>query len=242
MNDPCSMEYPFADVDGTGLLLVGLGGGCGIIPTYPVSRSRQLQNAAKLIYGNTKRRIDKGLQRISPDIYRVPPPAIEARLLHLHTDGTTRVDQSVPRGGEGSPPILLLPRELNGEMQLITQIRALDCDPIFAVDTGRDSIVREAASGPQGRDRAMLGLLQTTDLPLMHVVVGPPSDGESCYEDLKAALAFQVQAARWRGSFSLDPLLPILREFGVPWRRANRRTSSWRPQTPVWTRGTGRAS
>jgi hypothetical protein len=61
----------------------------------------------------------------------------------------------------------------------------------------------------------MLRALADTGLPLYHVVAAPGSDGDCSYGAVQAALREQDEAGRYRGCFSLAPVLDVLRRLSA---------------------------
>jgi hypothetical protein len=211
--DLLGQPFIFPTVAGRRVLLLGLGGGCDIISAYALSRLLP-PGAGAALYANTKNTADRRLQPVTAHIYRVPAEA-PAQPLRGRTHGTTRIDESVPRGDEGCPLIFMLAGAA-AEERLVEEIHSLHCDLLFGVDTGGDSLSADAACAGSGRDRRMLRVLRRTGLPLYHVVVAPGSDGERTGDDLRAAMRAQVGRGCYRGCFSLEPVLDVMRELSAP--------------------------
>jgi hypothetical protein len=208
MEDFTATRFDFPDVTGRRVLVLGLGGGCDVITAFAVSRLLDFEQATAVIYANTKTAGVGRADAVTEHIRRVPGPRREpSRRKDGH--GTTRIDQTVPRGPEGCPWIFLLD-DAEAETALAGEVRALAFDLILGVDTGGDSIVALPAK-MAGRDQRMLRVLRQTGVPLLHVVVAPGSDGESDAAELSRAFAAAAAAGRYRGCFVLDPVLPIFR-------------------------------
>src|SRR5262249_9116566 len=118
----------------------------------------------------------------------------------------------VPRGPDGCPWIVLLDGTVT-EADLAGEIRSLGFDLLVGVDTGGDSIATKRGRGHLGRDQRMLRVLRQVGAPVLHVVVAPGSAGEASCEDLRAAMEREAADGRYRGWFSLAPLLPVYRSF-----------------------------
>ncbi len=212
-----SKPFQFPDCAGRKVLVLGLGGGSDIIMACAVARLLPASGPTRgIIYANTKREREPHLGRVASLVYRVAPeesdPYAGAILEDAH--GTTQIDHCVPRGDEGCPWIFVLERkDEKTRAQLAEDIRALGFDLLIGVDIGGDSLVKDATSGPWGRDQQMLAVLRSTGLPMLHVVVAPCSDGESSADQMKTALRERLEDGRFLGSFSLEPLLPLLRDL-----------------------------
>jgi len=70
----------------------------------------------------------------------------------------------------------------------------------------------------------MLDLLKLTGLPLMHIVLGFGSDGESTEKAISDTLARTLVDGTYKGCFSLVPMVPLFHEIGDGWL-SNRRTT-----------------
>jgi hypothetical protein len=216
---PDAVSFAFPSVAGQKVFVLGLGGGCDIITAYAISGLLNEQ-AKEIIYANTKTTRSVGPTKpVTPHIVHVaseqPEPGRTASGL-----GRAAIDHGVPRRGE-SPWIVLLEDAL-AESELVGDIRSLGFDLLVGVDTGGDSIAHKKGRGRRGRDQRMLRILVQVGVPVLHVVVAPGSDGEESTEDLLSVFEREAAAGRYRGSFSLDSLLPVYRTLSVG--LADRRT------------------
>lgn len=206
-------RFEFSKLNGQTVLVVGLGGGCDVISAYAVARLLSASYPAKVVYGNTKRHVESELEYVSPHVRRFP--SVVCQLGGKGTSsGATRIDQSIPRGPDACPWIFHIPKasRVRVEHELANEIKSLGFDLTVAVDTGGDSIVDTAFSGHWGRDKQMLRVVRATGIPVIHVVVGPGSDGEACQEDLQICFEALAAEGRYRGCLSLAPVLPVFRE------------------------------
>jgi hypothetical protein len=65
----------------------------------------------------------------------------------------------------------------------------------------------------------MVRILQKTGLPFWHIVVGPGSDGETSCEKLEWVFRCQEHNGRYRGCFSLGPILAEMTSLSAPLSR-----------------------
>jgi len=216
--DPLDQTFVFPDIRGKSVLIVGVGGGCDIISAFALAEMLRSREPARVVYANTKTRIRERLNHKSAHILELPPERI-CLSPGMHTHGTTLIDQSVPRGADGCPLILRLPEEESQCTQLVDEIRQMSFDMILSVDTGADSIVAEATSGPQGRDQRMMNVLGSVGCPWLHIIVAPGCDGETTLPQLQSAVRELQSSSSYMGCFSIEPLLPTLRELAAPLKR-----------------------
>ena len=207
-------RFTFPDFAGKRVLILGLGGGCDIITAYALAKLLEGRGVGAAIYGNTKYSIERDMESISEHIYRTPAKQVPLEPGQT-TYGSTVIDRSLPRGAEGCPFVFIIP-DGHAESRLPREIEGLGFDEIWAADTGGDSIVSTATSGPLGRDQRMLAVLKRIRVPLLHVVVAPGSDGESHFDDLVAAFTQQETRGHYLGYFSMEPCVALLDEFGSP--------------------------
>lgn len=215
ISDLFNKLYVIPDIQGKRILVVGVGGGCDIISAFALASMLKNGQPAKLIYANTKTRVSEPLEHLSAHVLKLPQDRIVLSL-GTHTHGTTLIDQSVPRGDDGCPFIFLLPKDDEGCKALIAEIQQMAFDIVFSVDTGVDSIVAEATSGPGGRDRRMMKLLSCLGLPWFHVVVSPGCDGEASLSQIEDALRALNARNQYLGCLPVAPMLSIMRALGAP--------------------------
>ncbi len=217
-SDPLAKSFVFPDIKDKTVLVVGVGGGCDIISAFALAEKLKTGDPAKLVYANTKTKIPDGLDCLSQHILRVPKDRI-ALSPAMRTHGTTFIDQSIPRGDEGCPLILILPKGREHHTELAAELRGMSFDMIFSVDTGADSIVTEATSGPEGRDQRMMRLLASLGRPWIHIVVAPGCDGETTFSQIQDTVKKLDGAKRYSGCFSIAPMLPAMRQLAGPLKK-----------------------
>ena len=110
-----------------------------------------------------------------------------------HAPGETPIERRLPRGPHGSPLVLTVGGELP-QFELI-----------IGVDTGGD-VLDTSPRGEKGRDRRMLHAIKHREAVV--VVVAPGADGQLAPERL-------APMDEHGTPFSLEPLLPFLREHGA---------------------------
>jgi hypothetical protein len=201
--------FSFPDLTGQKVFLLGLGGGCDVILAYALGQILPTR-LGTLVVGNTKERTADSLELFTPHLARLrrDPPTRTGRRAH----GTNVIDQGVPPGDEGCPWIVVLPEDVD-EREVVREIQAQQFDFLLGIDTGGDSLVGSAESGDDGRDKRMLRVLRATGLPLLLVIAAPGSDGESTCSAVQEMFHTQERLGLYRGSFSLEPTFPILRQF-----------------------------
>ena len=208
MNELLKKSFTWPDLSDRRVLVVGLGGGCDIISAYAVARMLRASHPAEVVYGNTKRQDDGKLEYVSEHVRHVSswqPESIMDDLAY----GTTAIDHMIPRGDRGCPFIFLI-STLPSASSLADEIRQLEFDFLVGVDTGGDSLIESAISGPEGRDKQMLRILCSTELPLLHVVLAPGSDGESTHSALTDSFRQQMKQGSYLGCFQLDKMIPLI--------------------------------
>lgn len=195
-----STEFAWPDLRDRRVLVLGLGGGSDAICAYAIASSL----GPDVAYGNTKHALDTDLSPISPHIGRIPDAA--------PVRGTTKIERRLPRGPDGSPLVLACERDEPTDA-LVTELTALAFDHVIGVDTGGDAL-DTSERGQRGRDRRMVDVLRRLGVPVLLVVIAPGCDGQQSRDTLEVALRGEHAAGRHRGAFSLEPVLPILREHG----------------------------
>ena len=208
-----SKPFAFPNRNGQKVLVLGLGGGCDILTAYAISTLLDDGRTSGIVYANTKLGNVGPIEAITPHIVRVSGPVPEPGR-RVRGYGRARIDHSISRGAQGCPWIVLLSDE-DAQRELVGEIRSLGFDMLIGIDTGGDSIASKGGRGHRGRDQRMLRVLRQTGVLLFHVVVAPGSDGESPYEDLRASFTRHEVEGRYAGCFSLEPILPVLREHSA---------------------------
>ncbi len=120
--------------------------------------------------------------------------------------GEDPVARLLPRGPLGSPRVHVL-----GE-PLVAELVAEGFDLLVGVDTGGDVLVDRARRRP-GRDVRALELLQRVGPPVLLVVVGLGSDGQSGRAALEGALEAERAAGRLLGALDPTRLHAVYRTF-----------------------------
>lgn len=207
------------------ILTIGMGGGCDVFAAYGLAShlAKTAREDQTILYANcVGPRSLEGHESVTEFLYRVPA---EVKPLEPGTEayGTTILEQSCPRGPEGSPFIFVVPAS-KGEVDQVTQqneaalgpaIQSLNLDLVLAVDCGGDSITggldfAKGQSPEVGRDRQVLRCLRSSGVPFIHLVFGPGCDGESSEELFNRCCEQLNSTGEFRGSFSLEPLLGIM--------------------------------
>lgn len=204
------VEWPcFA---GRRILIIGVGGGCDILVAYALATLFRAHAAAEVVYATTKSEVLPGVQRVSAHVYRLSDRTKRSSGAGL--GAALRIEDLVPRGDRDCPLIFHIPRGPE-HSELVAEIRLLGFDGVISVDTGGDSLIESALSGPDGRDKRMLRVLRATGLPLIHVVVAPGSDGEATADEIAACFRELRTQQCYRGCFDLRPLVPLLGELAA---------------------------
>jgi hypothetical protein len=212
--DFLAVPFQFPKVEGKKVLIVGVGGGCDIITAYGLAEQLRAGQPQALVYGNTKRRIHRGLTHLTKHIYCIPGWMRALRLLASKRNAT-RIEQTVPPGDEGSPWILHLSKHSDSRHRLAEELAEQGFDLVIAIDSGGDSVVESATSGERGTDKLMLAALKSLGAPFLLVVAGPGCDGEAPFEDLVQAFEQLRSEGRYLGCFSLSPLMSIFAAYGA---------------------------
>ena len=185
---------------GERVLVIGMGGGCDVFAAMAVAR--QLEAKAKagstILFGSAigTRAIGHDLEHVALHLWSCLD-TVRALEREEEAYGSTLLEQSCPRGAEGSPYILMLPGSSAkssitgdddvgeaGESAMRANIAAvhdaldtLRITSLVAVDTGGDSLTggkEFANSDPEwSHDRQVLHALTSTGMPLTHLILGP---------------------------------------------------------------------
>lgn len=204
------------------VLVLGMGGGCDVFAAYAVAL--QIGNkfpSATVLYGNciSPRNLD-GHQQLAAHLFAVPagdPVVLEDKGYY----GTTMLEQSLPRGPEGSPLLFVVPKktgkieEVSRENQqsLLQSLQKVAPDFVIGVDNGGDSLTGgiDFESDPElGRDRQVLRALSKSGVSFLHLVAGPCCDGESTEAEMRRAMTAADEVGSYLGSFSLADTLPSM--------------------------------
>jgi len=207
--------FAFPSISGKKVLIIGVGGGCDIITAYAFSKMLHQDEKTKVIYSNTKTKIREPLDPVSHHILRVAEKRITLAP-KTHTHGTTLIDQSIPRGPDGCPWIIHLPRSGAGLDELAAEIREMEFDLVISIDTGADSIISEATSGPKGRDQRMMNMLNRLGTSYFHVVVSPGCDGETTFTQLTETITEFTASEEYLGCVSILDIVPMMSELARP--------------------------
>lgn len=202
--------FTLPPIDNRNVLVVGVGGGCDIISAYAIAKLLAPQNRGTLIYANTKRSVGSNLENLAPNVFRVAPGVTNATDRVPAGYGSTWIDETVPRSTDGCPLIFRLPNGPAEEVSFVSGLQArYEFDLIISVDTGADSIVPNALSGQDGRDREMLRILREFPCERLHLTVAPGCDGESTGPDILRAVIDLQKSGKYLGCFPVKALLPV---------------------------------
>jgi hypothetical protein len=120
----------------------------------------------------------------------------------------------VPRGDDGCPLILCIPKKPKAQAELVTRLQEkYHFDLVLSVDTGADSIVDKAASGPEGRDKETLRVFHGFSCEKLHLALAPGCDGEIAFQDLQDAILRFEAIGKYLGCFDLTNLLPYYAQW-----------------------------
>lgn len=210
------------------MLVLGMGGGCDIFAAFAVTKHMETEVAARggpattLLYAacTGPRRDTDGWEPLASaggSLLRATSPATE--LSPGGHYGTLNLERSCPRGPEGSPFLLFVPGR-KGSVERVTRqnqdamlpaLAALQLDFIVAVDCGGDSLTggKDFEGDPAlGRDVQVLTCLRASNVPFVHIVLGPGCDAESPEAVMRASVEQLEKDGKFLGAFPLDPLLP----------------------------------
>eukprot|EP01124_Arcella_intermedia_P008236 TRINITY_DN15172_c0_g1_i1.p1 TRINITY_DN15172_c0_g1~~TRINITY_DN15172_c0_g1_i1.p1 ORF type:complete len:281 (+),score=54.94 TRINITY_DN15172_c0_g1_i1:10-852(+) len=208
------------------ILVVGLGGGCDVISAYVFAKTLlRASPGAVVIVADTKESAVGGIQPLTRSdgtpfstVFVVPPTSpFKDTPHHLRYYALA---MTLPKDEWNSPWVFLLK---DHEEALKKEISSLGFDLIIGLDAGGDSLVEEAESGVDGKDKRMLKLLKSTGVPLVHIILGFGSDGESTEEEIMKALKIATLNGSYKGMIDLDGMVPLFRSHCSGWL-ANTRT------------------
>lgn len=207
-------------------LVIGMGGGCDVIAAFALAQNWKASapHGATVMYSTcvSPRPMPVGHEQLASHLWRCPMEVVPL-VPGDEAYGSTRIEQSLPRGPEGSPLLFVVPRDgkSGGTVEEITaansaaigeSLARLRVDTVLAVDFGGDSLTGgiDFTGDPEcGRDRQVLHALRASKLPCVQLVLGPGCDGESSVEAMRAA----VRAADERGQ--LLGVLPLADVVGT---------------------------
>ena len=145
-------QYVLPPLSNRGLVL-GMGGGCDVFAAYALSQAWSQQEVGScILYGNCigQRTLADDHEKLGPHLFCCPP-SVAALQAGDEAYGTTRLEQSVPRGVEGSPLLFMVPSKggRDADIERVTaanteaicdSLRQLNVDIVLAVDLGGDSL------------------------------------------------------------------------------------------------------
>ena len=206
-------------------LVLGMGGGCDVFAAFAIaqlwSEQESCHESAVVLYGNA---VSPVLDTMQNNDHPILLPNV---LYSCETDvkplrqgdggyGTTALEQSVPRGPEGSPLLVVVPRK-SGALEEVSAVncdsihaalRRLKVDAIVCVDCGGDSLTggRNFIVHPElGRDRQVLRACRESGIFCIHLVLGPGCDGESSAEELRKSVAELHRQGSYLGAWDRFP-------------------------------------
>jgi len=208
-------------------LVLGMGGGCDVFAAYAIAQAWAAQEKSEVLYANCigARKLPDDHVPITPHLYRLAPAAVPLEPGD-EAYGSTRLENSVPRGPDGSPLLFIVPRKggdgavleevtAENEEAICGAISALRLNYIIAVDLGGDSLtggVDFEGEVEMGRDRQVLFALRASGVPFVHLMLGPGCDGESPIESMQAAMRDVDGRGELLGILPLEELAPVIAE------------------------------
>ena len=179
-----------------------------------------------------KRSLSKAHKQLAPNLYAVPPDLVPLKP-GQEAYGTTLLEQSVPRGPEGSPLLFVVPHGgVRGGDQVTEDdvarltaansaavheaLRALRVSEVLAVDCGGDVLTGGldfATHVELGRDRQVLRALQTSGVPFTTLVLGPGCDAESSVAVMTEAVRGLADKDQLLGVMPLDEVATVAASF-----------------------------
>ncbi len=220
------------------VLVLGAGGGCDVFAAAEFARALKAAAAPHdassdagptVLYANcVGERPLEHLDRQLDHLFLVPPARTP---LDGTTEayGTTLLEESCPRGDEGSPYVIRLPAK-GGQGLSVAEVTTansravhdslqfLRVDRVFAVDCGGDGLtggVDFAESVELGRDRQVHHALASSGLAYQQIVVSPGCDAESSVEAMSRAVADVEAAGRLVGVLDLTDMAPRMGELSA---------------------------
>mmetsp|Transcript_18427 Transcript_18427/g.24329 ORF Transcript_18427/g.24329 Transcript_18427/m.24329 type:complete len:332 (+) Transcript_18427:62-1057(+) len=229
-------------------LVMGMGGGCDVFTAYTLARklhgdlaegASETGGAGDILYANcvSERKMASDHVTILPNcLYAVPRGAPRPLQKGENTYGTTLLEQSVPRGAEDSPLLIIVKGhkhvKTEEDLEEMTQenVRRMHAawermgvDLILAVDTGGDSLTGGkdySVSKISGRDQQVLNALreykkQNENFDFIHIVLGPGCDAETSEETMiqevwrptdEAELPW-CSGRRYLGAFKMEDMI-----------------------------------
>lgn len=194
------------------ILVVGMGGGCDVFMAYTIANEvlNSKSDTGSVMYANCISERKQGvpddhITLIPNALYTVPPGEPRPLQKGENTYGTTLLEQSVPRGPQGSPFLI----EIKGHKQVQSSedvekltlentcriekvLDHLKIDLLFGVDCGGDSLTGGKDFQYDivtGRDQQVISAVRKyqkthSNLDFIHIVLGPGCDGETKEQDM----------------------------------------------------------
>ena len=98
-------------------LVIGMGGGCDVLGALAVAQAWQQvsEPGATIIFGNcvSPRPMPEDFVQLGPHLWRCPAEVVPLQPAD-GAYGSARIEQSLPRGAEGSPLLFIIPRNGKG--------------------------------------------------------------------------------------------------------------------------------
>lgn len=214
-------------------IVIGMGGGCDVFAAGVMCKLWKSQpsteSGATVLFANCvgPRPLPEDHEPLTPHLYRLPcepvplVPGDEAY-------GSTRLELSMDRGDEGSPYLLVVPKDgksgltLNevyaaNSAALAEALRHLGIEFAVAVDLGGDSLTGgsdyEGGNIEFGRDRQVLHALTASGIPFLQIVLGPGCDGESSVEAMQDAIRTADEAGSVLGALPIEDVVADMAEL-----------------------------
>ena len=215
---------------------MGMGGGCDVFAACSFAHQWSAENpGATVLFANCvgPRPLPDDHTALTPHLYRLPAETVPLSAGD-EAYGSTRLEQSVPRGMEGSPFLVTVPRsgKDDGTVEELSSantaaiggaLTALHVDQVLAIDLGGDSLTggRDFARDAElGRDRQVLHALRSScragALPggVVHIVLGPGCDGETPIDAMRAAVRGADERGELLGAMPrLGGTLPMMAQL-----------------------------